>query len=82
MPKTVGAGAACAVIMTIFDFTGGSLRGKPTESALDEFDRRELIRATRRRPLEETIAEIGEGRGRSLSGMASIPCQCLFLKDA
>lgn len=32
----------------------------------DEFERKEIVRRTTRLPVEQTIAEIGEGRGKSL----------------
>ncbi|KAJ8132661.1 hypothetical protein O1611_g964 [Lasiodiplodia mahajangana] len=44
--------------------TGGTLRGTRTEVAgMDEYERKEYLRKNRRRPIEETIADIGEGRG-------------------
>ncbi|KAK5625688.1 hypothetical protein RRF57_001404 [Xylaria bambusicola] len=64
MPRILGLGAAFAVIMTAFDYTGSSLVGKRTDvSGMDEYDRKEYLRKNRRRPIEETIADIGEGRG-------------------
>ncbi|KAI0517831.1 hypothetical protein F5B22DRAFT_635693 [Xylaria bambusicola] len=64
LPRVLGLGAAFAVVMTAFDFTGSSLVGKQTEiSSMDEYDRKEYLRKNRRRPIEETIADIGEGRG-------------------
>lgn len=53
--------------MTAFDITGGSLAGKgPNErpDIIDEYERKEYLRKNRRRPLVETIAEVGEGRGK------------------
>lgn len=63
MPQILGFGAAVAVIMTAFEFTGGKLVGPRREPDVDEFDRKEYLRKNRRRPLMETIAELGEGRG-------------------
>ncbi|KAI1756113.1 hypothetical protein F4782DRAFT_320751 [Xylaria castorea] len=64
MPRILGFGAAFSVVMTAFDFTGGSLRGKRTEvPEMDEYERKEYLRKNRRRPIEETIADVGEGRG-------------------
>jgi hypothetical protein len=31
----------------------------------DEFERKEIVRRTKRVPIEQTIAEIGEGRGKT-----------------
>jgi len=61
MPRVFGYGAAFSVIMAVADYTGGSLMGNKDREA-DEFSRKEALRMNRRRPLEETIAEIGEGR--------------------
>ncbi|KAI0388863.1 hypothetical protein F5Y17DRAFT_470123 [Xylariaceae sp. FL0594] len=64
MPRILGFGTFFSVAMTAFDFTGGSLRGKQTEvEGMDEYERKEFLRRNRRRPIEETIADIGEGRG-------------------
>ncbi|KAI0438656.1 hypothetical protein F4803DRAFT_565127 [Xylaria telfairii] len=64
MPSILGFGAAFSVIMTAFDYTGGSLRGRRTEvPGMDEYERKEYLRRNRRRPIDETIADVGEGRG-------------------
>ncbi|KAI0148593.1 hypothetical protein GGR57DRAFT_236219 [Xylariaceae sp. FL1272] len=64
MPQVLGYGAAFAVVMTAFDYTGGNLVGKRTEvPEMDEYERKEYLRNNRRRPIEETIMELGEGRG-------------------
>lgn len=39
------------------------MTGYQRDPAVDEFDRKEYLRKNRRRPIEETIAEVGEGRG-------------------
>ncbi|XXH01405.1 p48 polypeptide of DNA primase [Hypoxylon texense] len=65
MPQILGIGAAFSVIMSAFEFTGGTLRGGPRTEApeMDEYARKEYLRKNRRRPIAETISEIGEGRG-------------------
>ncbi|KAI0475438.1 hypothetical protein GGR56DRAFT_675565 [Xylariaceae sp. FL0804] len=67
MPRVVGCAAAFSAIMTTFEYTGGTLRGGSTEKTedptIDEYERKELMRMNRRRPIEETIADVGEGRG-------------------
>ncbi|KAI2627679.1 NADH-ubiquinone oxidoreductase 213 kDa subunit [Hypoxylon sp. NC1633] len=65
MPPILGFGAAFSVVMSAYEFTGGSLRGRPRTEApeMDEYDRKEALRRNRRRPMAETIAELGEGRG-------------------
>ncbi|KAI1319961.1 hypothetical protein F5Y16DRAFT_405790 [Xylariaceae sp. FL0255] len=64
MPAILGYGALFSIVTTAFDVTGGTLRGKRTEmEGMDEYERKEYLRTNRRRPIEETISEIGEGRG-------------------
>ncbi|KAI3339293.1 hypothetical protein F4824DRAFT_498560 [Ustulina deusta] len=64
IPRILGFGAAFSVVMTAFDYTGGSLRGTRTEvPGMDEYERKEYLRKNRRRPIDETIADVGEGRG-------------------
>ncbi len=60
----MGYGASLAVIMAAFDYTGGSLFGYQRNPAIDEYDRKEALRANKRRPIQETIDELGEGRGK------------------
>ncbi|KZL82308.1 tim17 tim22 tim23 family protein [Colletotrichum incanum] len=64
MPVVLGLGAAFGAWQGAFQVTGGRLRGW-TEGRLDEaeFDNKIAQRQAKRRPIEETIAEIGEGRG-------------------
>jgi hypothetical protein len=64
IPAVVGYGAGLAVVLGVFDYTGGSLTGLYKDVTMDEITRKELLRANRRRPIEETIANLGEGRGR------------------
>jgi hypothetical protein len=59
----LGFGALTAVVMGAYDYTGGRLTGYQRDAKIDEFDRKEYLRKNRRRPIEETIAEVGEGRG-------------------
>ncbi|GAW13594.1 hypothetical protein ANO14919_029810 [Xylariales sp. No.14919] len=64
MPRILGYGASFAVVMTAYDYAGNSLRGKTTEvSGMDEYERKEYLRKNRRRPIDETVADLGEGRG-------------------
>lgn len=64
MPAILGYGAFTSVVLAVFDFTGASLRGKrPEIEGMDEFERKEHLRRNRRRPIEETLANVGEGRG-------------------
>jgi hypothetical protein len=62
MPRIFGYGAAFSVIMTVCDYAGGSIRGKRRDPEVDEYERKKALRLNRRRPIEETLAEVGEGR--------------------
>ncbi|KAK3385051.1 hypothetical protein B0H63DRAFT_178002 [Podospora didyma] len=62
MPPILGWGAAGAVLLAVFDYTGGRLQGFGKDPEVDEYERKDMLRKNRRRPVEETIAELGEGR--------------------
>ncbi|PLB33235.1 Tim17/Tim22/Tim23/Pmp24 family protein [Aspergillus candidus] len=62
-PALLGYGAALAASMGAFEFTGGSLWGYNRGSTEDEFDRRQQLRKAYRTSGEETVAQLGEGRG-------------------
>ena len=49
--------------MATFDYTGASLSGYGQNSNVDEYERKETLRANKRRPITETLQELGEGRG-------------------
>jgi hypothetical protein len=67
MPRIIGIGAVFGLVLSVMDYTGRSIKGSRQTQELEEFDRKEYLRKNRRRPLEETIAEVGEGR-----------CKCLW----
>lgn len=49
-----------------FNYTGGKLTSPYEEEAIDRVGEKERMREARRRPVEETVHELGEGRGESL----------------
>ncbi len=63
MAPTLGYASVVAVVMAVFNYTGGKLSGWDRDPNVDEYERKEQLRKNRRRPIEETIAEVGEGRG-------------------
>jgi hypothetical protein len=65
-PSFFGYGCGLAILAGTFDYCGGVLSGYKQDPTADEFDRKELLRKNRRRPIEETVAELGEGRGRHI----------------
>jgi len=52
-----------AVVLGGFNYGGGKLTGFTKDPTIDEVGRKEYLRRNRRRPFEETIEELGEGRG-------------------
>jgi len=62
-PPVIGYGAGLAITLATFEKGGGTLKGVYNKVMMDEVERKEYVRTTRRRPYEETIEEIGEGRG-------------------
>lgn len=65
MPVVMGLGAGVGLVQGTFYFLGGRIDSFKEES--DEFERKERLRRTTRLPVEQTVAEIGEGRGTFLS---------------
>lgn len=61
MPVVMGLGAGVGLVQGTFYFLGGRIDSFKEES--DEFERKERLRRTTRLPVEQTVAEIGEGRG-------------------
>ena len=65
MPHVFGYGAMLAVLLGTFDYTGGVLSGFNQDEEVDEYERKQALRKNKRRPVQETISELGEGRGQS-----------------
>lgn len=55
-----------SVLLGTFDYTGGRLSGYGKDKNVDWYEYKEHMRKDRRRPIEETLQELGEGRGKSL----------------
>ena len=49
--------------MTAFEYTGGSLFGYKKDQDVDEYDRRTALRKNFQTAGEQSVAELGEGRG-------------------
>ncbi|KAL8915498.1 MAG: hypothetical protein Q9171_000063 [Xanthocarpia ochracea] len=62
-PAVLGFGALLAIIQGTFDYTGGKMTGFAQDAEVDEYERKEQLRRNKRRPIEETLKELGEGRG-------------------
>ncbi|EPE26969.1 NADH-ubiquinone oxidoreductase 213 kDa subunit [Glarea lozoyensis ATCC 20868] len=63
IPQVLGLSVMTSVLMGAFDYTGGALTGPKKNKERDEFEHKEYLRKNRRIPLDETIAQLGEGRG-------------------
>jgi hypothetical protein len=59
----MGYGAALSVVLAAFTFTGGKLTGYERDPTVDEVSRKEFLRKNRRRPIDQIVNELGEGRG-------------------
>lgn len=64
-PAVAGYGAALSVILAAFTYTGGKLTGYDRDPTVDEVSRKEYLRKNRRRPVDEIVNELGEGRGEN-----------------
>lgn len=62
-PAMLGFGTGLAVLMSAYKYTGGRLSGYQADPDVDEVSRKEYMRKNRRRPIEQTVNELGEGRG-------------------
>jgi len=62
-PAVMGYGAALSVVLAAFTYTGGKLTGYERDPTVDEVSRKEYLRKNRRRPVDEIVNELGEGRG-------------------
>lgn len=71
-PAILGYGAALATAMAGFDFTGGSLFGSKKSTDVDEFDRRTQLRTAYQTSVEQTFAELGEGRGMAIAPLSAL----------
>ena len=64
IPFMLGAGVAVGNGLSAFRYTNG-LRGfRTSDNDDDDVERKEAMRKMRRRPLLETVEQLGEGRGR------------------
>lgn len=72
MPAVLGYGAGLAVILGAYDYTGGTLRGYDKDPNVDEYERKQYLRKNRRRPIQETLEELGEGRGGWLGAQTDV----------
>lgn len=70
MSAVVGYAAMFGGIMGFWEYTGGRIRGFQHDLTDEDDLKAEAVRKTYRRPIEETIAELGEIRGIKAPGFA------------
>lgn len=63
LPALLGYGAVYSIVLGAYSFTGGKLSGPPQDSDEDGYAKKMALRTNWRRPIQETIDELGEGRG-------------------
>ncbi|KAH7138009.1 NADH-ubiquinone oxidoreductase 213 kDa subunit [Dendryphion nanum] len=63
LPFMIGAGVVFGTVQSAFAYTEGFSPKTVTYGDEDEVERRETLKKLRRRPIEETIEQLGEGRG-------------------
>ena len=63
IPAIIGYGVFVGSVTGAFDYTGGKLSGTPRNPDADRWAEKETERKTYRRPVEDTIAQLGERRG-------------------
>ncbi|KAL8704062.1 MAG: hypothetical protein Q9201_002761 [Fulgogasparrea decipioides] len=62
-PAILGFGATLSILQFAFEYTGGKFSGYEQDAGVDQYERKEQLRRNRRRPIEQTLQEMGEGRG-------------------
>jgi hypothetical protein len=67
-PAFFGYGTGLAALLFALDYSGAKFGTTRRDLSVDEVERKEFIRKNRRRPITETIQELGEGRGIQAPG--------------
>ena len=78
MPSVLGNGLLLGVALAGAQYTGGAIFSHRPDPDEDKFAKKEEIRRRFRRPVNEMINEIGEGRGIS----PPESCQRIWMQDA
>lgn len=67
MAAALGSGATLATILFTVNYAGANVFGDHSRNPDDPIAEKDAIRKRFRRPLNETVNEIGEGRGMPAS---------------
>ena len=81
----LGFGSGLAIILGVYDLTGAKISGMGNGLNREEdYGTKEWLRRNRRRPIQETIDELGEGRGKAPEGasgtMLLMNCRYLWAR--
>lgn len=83
-PAVAGYGTALAILLGAWEFAGAKITGYNIDPTVDEVARKEYLRKNRRRPIEETLEQVGEGRGKPSIRLVAVlhanPDQAFSLK--
>ncbi len=60
LPAVLGFGTGLAVVQGVFQLAGGNFSGFGMDPQMDEYGRKEELKALRRRPVQETLEQLGE----------------------
>ena len=63
MPSAMGNALMFGAVLGVMAFTGGTISQQSTEPDMDKAAYKEEMRRRHRRPINELVNEIGEGRG-------------------
>jgi hypothetical protein len=72
MPSVLGSGVLLGVALAGAHYTGGAVFSQRSDPDEDKFATKEEVRRRFRRPVNEMINEIGEGRGNSSLNQARL----------
>jgi hypothetical protein len=67
MVATLGRAFALGTVASVVSYTGSSMFESSSDKHADQAARKEEAKSRYRRPLNETINELGEGRGNKTS---------------
>lgn len=73
-PAVLGWGTGLAIAQGVFDYGGGKFSGYDKDPNVDEYERKEALRLHTRGPIQETLNELGEGRGEPCIQLLGSQC--------
>ena len=74
MPAVLGFGGGLAIAQYVFDYGGGKFSGYERDPNVDEYEAKEAQRLHRRDPIELTLQQLGEGRGKPSISLLESRC--------